>query len=165
MSPAGERTPMTKIATRSIERRVPTTVWRRQGARLRFPRATQAAIRWSPEELGDPSMLVDLEIGDRGLGLPYEPLRFGAERSSLWWRGCVLVRNGAAEWRTARLAVPRSLLRHANGRTEAIDSHLCVEIVGEAQVVHLPLSDLRRALWIPVVGARGIRPRRAAWVA
>lgn len=114
-------------------------------------------------------MLVDLEIEGRRLLLPYEPVRFGGELGVLWWSGDVLVREGAstdpAEWRTARLAVPRSLLRHPNGRTEEISSHLSVEIIGESQVVHVPLTDLRRALCIPVVGARGIRPRQEAWVA
>lgn len=158
-----------KAPARPIERRVPATTWIRQGAHLRFPRTTAATIRWDPEQLGDPSMLVDLEIEGRRLLLPYEPVRFGGERGVLWWSGDVLVREGAstgaAEWRTARLAVPRSLLRHPNGRTEEISSHLSVEIIGESQVVHVPLTDLRRALCIPVVGARGIRPRQAAWVA
>ena len=150
---------MNRTHTRAIERRVPATIWRRQGARLRFPRTTAAVIAWSVDDLGDPSMVVDIEIDHRHVEVPYRVLRYGAEAARLWWHGRVRIRDeraagGAPDHAVAVVVVPSCQLRYSDRRVEPIPSHLSLELVDQPEVAHIPLHELQRALLLPGVSPR-----------
>lgn len=150
---------MRKIQTDAIEHPVPATVWVRQGARLRFPRTTEAIIAWSVDDLGDPSMVVDVSIDHRHIEVPYDVVRHGAENGRLWWRGRVRIRDErvarcAPDHSVALVVVPSCQIRYSNRRVEPIPSHLSLEFVDQQEVLHIELHELQRALRLPAVSAR-----------
>lgn len=158
---------MKKTPTSYIERRVPATIWRREGARLRFPRATAAVIAWSVDDLGDPSMVVDIEIDRRHVEVPYDILRHGAESRRLCWHGRVRTRDDRAadshpEHAVALVVVPWCQLRYSDRRVEPIPSHLSIELVDQPEVFHIELHELQRALLLPALPARMHRLLRSA---
>lgn len=156
---------MKKIRTHPIERRVPATVWTRQGARLRFPRTTTAVIAWSVDDLGDPSMVVQFKVTDHlHVDLPYEVVRRGAEQGRLWWSGRVRTWSdeGVPDHAVALVVVPSCRLLYSKGRTELIPSHVSIEFVGQPDVLHVELHELQRALLLPGVSPRMHRLLRPA---
>ena len=147
-----------------ISRLVSATVWQIDGARLHYPRSTRARIRWDPDTLGSSAAVVELDADSRRVCLPYEPLRFAAEREVLWWHGNVLAHavdeaRVAGEWCAARVVVARSLLRRPDGRAEEVNKYLSVEILDEHCATRLALADLQQALWLSPL--RRHAPKRA----
>ncbi len=156
---------MKRTQTRAVERHVPATVWRRQGARLRFPRTTAAMIGWSLDDLGDPSMVVQFTVTDHlHIDLPYEVVRRGAEQGRLWWSGRVRTWSdeGVPDHAVALVVVPSCQLRYSTRRTEPIPSHISVELAGQPDVLHIELHELQRALLLPAVPPRIYRLLRPA---